>query len=980
MRGTFFRNRVYNVSISAMSYTKIAFNSTRQVGFALPTVLIASVVMLVVLLTTVQAITSTRNALVTQHFNRIARDAAEAGLAKAALCIESSGGQALWSNTSQLKPGTDCSGSETEGLAKYVIRADEYRATFSVDEVAAGADKVRSTGVVELIRTSDESIWRTYTQSLTQRTDIEVTYNMEQVSAGGRHSCGITNGRAYCWGRNNHGQLGDGSTDDSSVPVPVSTSGVLDGKTITAISSGHSHTCAIAQYEAYCWGWNEYGQLGNGNTGGASNVPVKVTNSSPVLVNGSPSSYDAFMEGQAVTDISSGRETTCAVANKKGFCWGRNDFGQLGSGFGPGANQGVGSGYQTALPVAPIPIPVYDDHLSEIWGKTIESISVSLMNNHVCAVSDGDAYCWGSRDQGKLGDRGASSGHSTIPVKVHRSGGALGDRKISHVQVGSHHSCAMANSEVFCWGGSEYGELGAGSGPGMSGPGVSINEPIPVPYEGGGPLAGNAIVDVSIGNRHTCVTANGRVYCWGGTAGSGPADSPEPIDVSEVVGVSLGDRAITSVSMGIDHLCAIANGRAYCIGNNDYGQLGDGTSSENLSLIPVVLSAVEQTNTVQKIVTQRGHTCIIKLSKFYCWGGVEIDGSGSMVNSGRPVQVDFGVSLEGRVVTDMAISSGHACILADGEVYCAGDNQYGQLGDGTYEERTVATLINRAVLGDRVISSIATGERHTCAVANGEAFCWGRNNHGQLGNGSGAASSNIPVKVSSLPGGVDTQNYKFSEIFAGGDHTCALANRLPYCWGSNSSGQLNNPASPTGDANSPVANRLSTSADDGGLGFIEVDYMSLGQQHTCALSRGIVICFGSNAYAQRGNEVIPGSGLATPLAQNPTLNDRMASRVTAGLQHTCAIVGGESYCWGQNLYGQTGDGVSATTNRSNPVRVSFPVGTKSDQITAGNGFTCATVNGEPWCWGYNNRGQIGVGGTDPITSNTPLVVDMTSVF
>src|ERR1035438_10087305 len=102
------------------------------------------------------------------------------------------------------------------------------------------------------------------------------------ISAGGEHACGIVNGDAYCWGEDFSGELGDGANTNSAVPAAVDTSGVLAGQTLAQVSSGYSHTCALnVAGQAYCWGLNSYGQLGDGNTTN-SNVPVAV-NTSGVL-------------------------------------------------------------------------------------------------------------------------------------------------------------------------------------------------------------------------------------------------------------------------------------------------------------------------------------------------------------------------------------------------------------------------------------------------------------------------------------------------------------------------------------------------------------------------------------------------------------------------------------------------------------------------------------------------------------------------
>src|SRR5690606_41023107 len=121
----------------------------------------------------------------------------------------------------------------------------------------------------------------------------------------------------YCWGSGSSGKLGNGSTDSSSVPVAVSTSGVLAGKTVTDISVGSSSACAIADGSAYCWGQNIVGGLGNGS---------RVDSSVPVAV-----STSGVLAGKTVTDISAGQHA-CAVADGEAYCWGSGNSGRLGNG------------------------------------------------------------------------------------------------------------------------------------------------------------------------------------------------------------------------------------------------------------------------------------------------------------------------------------------------------------------------------------------------------------------------------------------------------------------------------------------------------------------------------------------------------------------------------------------------------------------------------------------------------------------------
>ena len=144
------------------------------------------------------------------------------------------------------------------------------------------------------------------------------------IAAGYDHSCMIVTGQAYCWGDNTYGELGDDSTVSSTAPVPVDTSGELSGVTLTQITAGNGYTCALASTgRAYCWGYNADGELGNGSTAN-SRVPVPVTTS-------------GVLAGATLTQISAGEYAACGVSSAgAAYCWGQGTSGQLGNG-GPAA-------------------------------------------------------------------------------------------------------------------------------------------------------------------------------------------------------------------------------------------------------------------------------------------------------------------------------------------------------------------------------------------------------------------------------------------------------------------------------------------------------------------------------------------------------------------------------------------------------------------------------------------------------------------
>ena len=354
----------------------------------------------------------------------------------------------------------------------------------------------------------------------------------KQSSASFYHSCAIAlNGRAYCWGSGNSGKLGNGSTASSRVPVAVNTSGVLSGKTIKQISAGENHTCAIASdNRAYCWGSNKNGQLGNGSTAN-SNVPVAV-NTSGVLV------------GKTIKQISVEFSTSCVVASdNRAYCWGSNKNGQLGNGstadsrvpvavntygvlvgktikevatggfhtcaldtsskmycWGLNSSGRLGGGLTSILSNVPVAVNMS----GALAGKTIKQMSTGYSST--CAIaSDNRAYCWGSGNNGQLGN--GSTADSRVPVAVNMSG-TLAGKTIKQILAGGDHGCVVASDDkMYCWGLNNNGELGNNS---------SVNSSVPVAVNADGVLAGKTIRQMSAGFSSTCaVDSEYNMYCWG---------------------------------------------------------------------------------------------------------------------------------------------------------------------------------------------------------------------------------------------------------------------------------------------------------------------------------------------------------------------------------------------------------------------------------------------------------------------------------
>ena len=356
------------------------------------------------------------------------------------------------------------------------------------------------------------------------------------VSAGWRHTCALTtSGKVKCWGANEHGQLGDGTTQDSAVPVDADLPAAA-----TAIAAGYVHTCAIAAGATWCWGDNTTGSLGDGTT---------TQRLSPVQVPG--------ISGATAVSAGGGENVSppspptyyghsCALGGGSIRCWGSNESGQLGDG-------------TFTQSTAPVQVA-----LGNLDGQ---ATAVSNGDRHTCAVVAGGVWCWGAAGSWQLGNGGTAKQSRPVQAQGLQSGA-------SAVAAGAAHTCAAVvvagTPTLECWGSNSAGQAAGGDNSSLT-----VQRPAPVS------LPGLAPSGAACGNAHTCAldATSGAVTGFGADDASQLSGPPT---ARGLVAVPLAPGA-QAVAAGFSHSCALLqDGGIVCWGANGGGQVGTGTFSASV--------------------------------------------------------------------------------------------------------------------------------------------------------------------------------------------------------------------------------------------------------------------------------------------------------------------------------------------------------------------------------------------------------------
>jgi alpha-tubulin suppressor-like RCC1 family protein len=374
---------------------------------------------------------------------------------------------------------------------------------------------------------------------------------------------------------------------------------------------------------------------------------------------------------------------------------------------------------------------------------------------HTCALmDDGTARCWGRNEFGQLGDATLDERTSPTPVRAVAGPGIL--RRITQIDAGWGTTCALLEStQVRCWGNNAEHQLADGTT-------VHARRPVVVRRANGDPLTG--VTQITVGFAQECaLLENATVVCWGdnivGQLGRGnTVDAPHPVPVKNEAGTAV-LQGVAQVEAGNIHTCAtMLDGGARCWGWGAGGQTGDGNFTVHDLLPVVVVGANGPLHDVVAVSASAtgytsDHSCaLISEGRVRCWGVNQYGalGIGNFTNSGiaRPVKnVDGPGELRGAQAVEAG--GGQTCaILEDAKMACWGRNDFGQLADGTTTNRRRPDFARNSGLHQSTISThdLGLGHQHSCKVeANGRVRCAGRNDDGQLGTGNHAEQHYLVV-------------------------------------------------------------------------------------------------------------------------------------------------------------------------------------------------------------------------------------------
>jgi alpha-tubulin suppressor-like RCC1 family protein len=690
--------------------------------------------------------------------------------------------------------------------------------------------------------------------------------NWKQASIGRSplyiHTAAVkTDGSLWIWGNNFSGQLGDGTTDAKSSPVQT----ITGGYNWKQVSCGRQFTAAVkADGTLWVWGDNSYGALGDG-TG--------VSKSSPVQIVTGTNNWD---------QVSCGYYHAAAVKTDGTlWSWGDNYNGQLGDN-------------TTASKVS----PVQDITGGNNWKQ------VSCGDGFTAAVkTDGTLWAWGKAANGVLGDD--TTVNKSSPVQL-----ITGGNNWKQVSCGYQSTAAVkTDGTLWTWGQNSYGELGDGTMVSKSSPAQTV-------------MGGYRWLSVSIGPHALAIAAD---VISGDRGGTGVANTNKTITIggnlttSGAFDTTLTSTANTSVTLPVTGTLATLNdiatpndvealndkieleGAAWLWGTGEYGALGDDTGTNRSSPIQTITGG---SNWKQASCGFHSTAAVKTDGTLWGWGS---NNDGQLGDGTRgtprysPVQTTIGGNNWKQVSRGKSQTSTHtAAVKIDGTLWTWGNNNAGQLGDGTttsaFDRKTSP---EQTITGGTNWKQVSCGLNYTAAIkADGTLWTWGQNSYGQLGDDS-VVDRSSPVQT--IAGG-----NIWKQVACGYRHTAAVkTDGTLWLWGRNYFGQLGDDT--ITDKSSPIQTVA---------GGTDWNLVSGGETHTAAVkANGSLWLWGFNGDGRIGNDET--TNYSSPV-QTITGGTNW-KQVSCGYNSTAAVkTDGTLWLWGNNAYGRLGD--NTTDSKSSPVQ------------------------------------------------------------
>ncbi len=718
---------------------KLAWGSKEQRGFALPTVMIASVVMLMVLLSGLTSSSSINTAIRNQYDTKQLRLAVQSGTAMMHSCLAKSYNQAAWTTLKPLKPNTDCNGDPVSGASQYVLDTPSLKTSFEVRDVdfAYGAQRTSIVGKLEKYRGSSSVMESQTTDTKNIVIGAQTSFNTVMLGycaasvpcQGSQLAVVLATGEVKTLGKNDNGRLGIGSIGDRTTPatfiLPGSERGI--GAFSNFLSAGRQISVLTANGKVYSAGSNEYGQLGN-----SAPDPVATPVQFGTLGNGA----------EKARSVSMGLYTTFVVTDQNVYSVGLCNYGLLGWGCTSGTSS---TPTRISLPTTPAGSLNIQPATTSEWAQS-DNISTDSVSAYI-RMKGGAVYGWGSNFYGQLGN--SSYADASTPVKVGTFGDA-GQPFASKISFDGVNLYVLDSAgAVWAVGTGENGEsAGAGSG-------LKVGVGLCLDSLGGG---------VANGTRqgiYTCLQADTQSYEWhsDGTV--------------RLVGKCLENQGGVNANLNpiIVNTCNGSPSQQWVM-NED--------------------KTISNPATGKCLDNENGSSALANYVVLYGCTGINISQQWSMTGTWKPRRVPVPASA-GKIVKITTDQRSVVMLDENGEAWGAGSNTVGELGNGqirTYSpalRKVTGIPVGRKIIDIYTVRSTVTNTYFV--LDDGSVYGSGQNNYGQLGLGTGqtiTANQATPVRMQNFPTGTAIRSVQ------SGYGTTVLISTTGrvFTLGNNSNGQL----------------------------------------------------------------------------------------------------------------------------------------------------------------------------------------------